>query len=422
VNGQICVTLSPRLTNLVVPAYLAAIATDAWTILADFRAIVHPSTASIAAGTWNALVPSTNGVVDNPFLDHAFFRALEESGCASPRTGWQPQHILITDGAAQPLGLMPLFLKSHSMGEYVFDHGWADALERAGGHYYPKLQCSVPFTPVTAPKLLVPSNDPHIAQALLNASTQLAEEREASSVHATFVTGNEAETIARADDWMLRTDTQFHWHNAGFASFDEFLDTLASRKRKMIRRERREALADGLNVKWLSGSEILEAHWDAFFSFYEDTGARKWGRPYLNRKFFSLLGQYMADRVVLMLAYDGPEPIAGAINFRGRDRLYGRNWGCTREVPFLHFEVCYYQAIDYAIAHGLEVVEAGAQGEHKLARGYEPATTYSVHWIAHPGLRGAVADYLERERAAIDRNQEVLETYTPFRRGERLPG
>ena len=225
--------------------------------------------------------------------------------------------------------------------------------------------------------------------------------------------------LIEADGWLKRVDTQFHWHNDGYANFDDFLETLSSRKRKMIRRERRDALSDGLTVKWLSGSDLKEHHWDAFYDFYEDTGARKWGRPYLNRKFFSLLNQTMADAIVLMLAYDGDTPIAGAINFVGKDRIFGRNWGCTRDVPFLHFELCYYQAIDYAIAHKLAVVEAGAQGEHKLARGYAPSTTYSVHWLAHPGLRAAVADYLEQERRTVERNQDVLDQYTPFRKGER---
>jgi uncharacterized protein len=384
-----------------------------------FTATVHPTTASISPEIWNALVPSTDGVPDNPFLDHAFFRALEESGCATPRTGWQPQHIVVADSEGTPQGLMPLFLKSHSMGEYVFDHGWANALERAGGSYYPKLQCSVPFTPATAPKLLVPSQSIDVKAALLSTAQQLASQRNASSVHATFVPPEEADLV-EASGWLKRLDTQFHWHNEGFATFEEFLETLSSRKRKTIRRERRDALADGLTVKWLSGPELREEHWDAFFDFYEDTGARKWGRPYLNRRFFSLLGQYMADHVVLMLAYDGSEPIAGAINFVGRDRIFGRNWGCTRDVPFLHFELCYYQAIDYAIEHKLAVVEAGAQGEHKLARGYAPATTYSVHWIAHSGLREAVRDFLEHERDSVRENQEILDQYTPFRKGERL--
>jgi predicted N-acyltransferase len=381
-------------------------------------ATIHPSTASIPAEHWNSLVPGTNEVPDNPFLDHAFFLALEESGCANGRTGWQPQHILLRNEEGTALGLLPLFLKTHSMGEYVFDHGWAQALERAGGHYYPKLQGAVPFTPVTAPKLLVPSDSLEIRAALLSTAEELARQRNASSVLLTFLPNEDAATAA-ASGWLSRVDTQFHWHNNDYPSFDAFLETLSSRKRKVIRRERRDALADGLTIRWLSGSDIKEHHWDAFFDFYEDTGSRKWGQPYLNRKFFSLLGQYMADRVLLIFAYEGDEPIAGAINFIGKDRLYGRNWGATREVPFLHFEVCYYQAIDYAIAHGLKVVEAGAQGEHKLARGYTPVATHSAHWIAHPGLRDAVADYLEAERPAVEREQEALEGFTPFRRGER---
>ncbi|MCR6634842.1 GNAT family N-acetyltransferase [Devosia sp.] len=384
----------------------------------ELSATIHPSTASIPAEQWNSLVPGTDGVPDNPFLDHAFFLALEESGCANGRTGWQPQHILIKDEAGTAVGLLPLFLKTHSMGEYVFDHGWAQALERAGGHYYPKLQGSIPFTPVTAPKLLVPSDSLEIRAALLSTAEELARQRNASSVHLTFLPGEDAAT-ATASDWLSRVDTQFHWHNDGFPTFDAFLETLSSRKRKVIRRERRDALADGITIRWLNGRDIEEHHWDAFFDFYEDTGSRKWGQPYLNRKFFSLLGQYMADRIVLIFAYDRNEPIAGAINFIGKDRLYGRNWGATREVPFLHFEVCYYQAIDYAIAHGLRVVEAGAQGEHKLARGYTPVSTHSAHWIAHPGLREAVADYLEAERPAVTHEQSVLETFSPYRRGER---
>ena len=381
------------------------------------RATIHASTADIPAEVWNGLVPSTGGVPDNPFLDHAFFLSLEESGCATRRTGWQPQHILIEDDDGKPVGLLPLFLKSHSMGEYVFDHGWADAFERAGGHYYPKLQGSIPFTPVTAPKLLVPSGSAAIRRALLTTAETLCDRVGASSVHATFVPEDEA-ALAAAADWLVRYDTQFHWHNQGFSTFDDFLGTMSSRHRKVVKRERRDALADDLTVKALSGDELTEAVWDAFFEFYEDTGGRKWGRPYLNRRFFSLLGERMADRVVLIIAYDGRRPIAGALNLRGADTLYGRNWGATRHVPFLHFEVCYYQAIDYAIAHKLAVVEAGAQGEHKLARGYEPTTTRSIHHISNPGLRRAIADYLVRERASVTHEQEVLDRYTPFRKGE----
>jgi len=387
----------------------------------QITATVCGSTAEIPAQVWNGLVPGTAGVPDNPFLDHAFFLALEEAGCATGRTGWLPQHIVLSDDTDTALGLMPLFLKSHSMGEYVFDHGWADAYQRAGGAYYPKLQSAVPFTPVTAPKLWVPSGEPALRTALLSTTEELAGRLNASSVHATFVPETEAE-IATGAGWLKRLDTQFHWHNQGYESFEGYLDTLASRKRKTIRRERRDALADGLEVEWVTGADLKERHWDAFYDFYEDTGSRKWGRPYLNRKFFSLLGERMADRVVLMLAREGDDYIAGALNLLGKDTLYGRNWGATRDVPFLHFELCYYQAIDFAIAHKLKRVEAGAQGEHKLARGYEPSTTVSIHWLAHPGLRHAVADFLNRERAAVAREQEVLNQFTPFRKGERPPG
>jgi uncharacterized protein len=381
------------------------------------RASVHTTTASIPAHVWNSLAPGADRP-DNPFLDHAFFLALERSGCATARTGWQPQHLLLEDGEGTPIGLMPLFLKSHSMGEYVFDHAWADAFSRAGGNYYPKLQCSVPFTPVTAPKLLVPSGNLAYERALLSTAETLAERQDVSSVHATFVPEAESDLAAEAG-WLTRLDTQYHWHNDNFSSFDDFLETLASRKRKAIRRERRDALADGLRCEWITGSDLKEHHWDAFFDFYEDTGSRKWGRPYLNRRFFSDVSAAMADRILLIFAYDGPRPIAGALNFIGNDTLYGRNWGTLRNVPFLHFEVCYYQAIDFAIAHKLKTVEAGAQGEHKLARGYAPATTRSIHWIGHPALKSAISDYLRRERASVVREQEALDEYTPFRKGER---
>jgi predicted N-acyltransferase len=383
----------------------------------DLRATVHASTAEIPAADWNSLVPSTDGRPDNPFLDHALFLALEESGSATGRTGWQPQHLVLRGADDRPLGLMPLYLKSHSQGEYVFDYGWADAFQRAGGSYYPKLQCAVPFTPVTAPKLLISNNDPSLKAGLLNAAELLAERTGVSSVHATFVTEDEA-GLAHDTGWLLRHDTQFHWHNPGFDSFEQFLETLSSRHRKVTRRERRDALADGLTVRWITGADLTEEVWDAFFAFYMDTGSRKWGRPYLNRRFFSLLSAAMADRVLLILAYDGDEPVAGTLSLIGKDTLYGRYWGATRQVPFLHFELCYYQAIDFAVAHGLTTVEAGAQGEHKLARGYEPTTTRSVHWIGHPGLRAAVADFLERERNAVDQEQRVLANYTPFRKGD----
>ena len=375
------------------------------------------SIAEIPAEVWNGLAPSHDGVVDNPFLDHAFLLALEQSGSASNRTGWQPQHLVLSNASDDILGVMPLYLKSHSQGEYVFDHGWADAFQRAGGDYYPKLQCSVPFTPVTGPRFL--ARDEPSRTALLRTAEMLATRNNVSSIHATFVTESDAE-LARSSGWLVRHDTQYHWHNNDFASFEEFLETLSSRHRKVTRRERRDALAaEGLTVKWLTGSDLTEAVWDQFFEFYQDTGSRKWGRPYLNRRFFSLLSAAMANRVLLMFAYDGDEPIAGTFSLIGHDRLYGRYWGATRNVPFLHFELCYYQAIDYAIAHKLAVAEAGAQGEHKLARGYEPTITRSVHWIGHPGLRDAIARFVAQERTSVAREQEQLERYTPFRHGER---
>lgn len=384
----------------------------------ELTATIASSTAEIPVEVWNRLVPGTGGQPDNPFLDYAFFLACEESGSATRRTGWQPQHIVLSEPGGDPIGLMPLFLKTHSQGEYVFDHSWANAYERSGGSYYPKLQSAIPFTPVTAPKLWARSDNREIKTALLRTAETLAQRIDASSVHATFVPEDE-EKLAGKSGWLMRHDTQFHWHNDSFSSFDDFLETMSSRHRKSVRRERREALADGLTVKWLTGSDITEEAWDAFFAFYMDTGSRKWGRPYLNRKFFSLLGQAMADRVVLMIAYDGDEAVAGTLNLLGRDTLYGRYWGATREVPFLHFELCYYQAVDFAIAHGLKTVEAGAQGEHKLARGYAPATTRSIHWIGHPGLRHAVANFVEEERRSVTREQAVLDGLTPFRKGER---
>ena len=381
---------------------------------AVLSASVVSSAAEIPAAVWNGLAPSHAGVVDNPFVDHAFFLAAEQSGSATHRTGWQPQHLLLSDPAGEPIGVLPLYLKSHSQGEYVFDHGWADAFQRAGGDYYPKLQCAVPFTPVTGPRALAP--EPAHRAALLRAAEQLASQNNISSVHMTFATEEETE-LARASGWLIRHDTQYHWRNHDFGSFEDFLGTLSSRHRKVTRRERRDAL-DGLTVKWLTGPDLTEAVWDQFFEFYQDTGSRKWGRPYFTRRFFSLLGAAMGDRVVLMFAYDGDEPIAGTLSLVGHDRLYGRYWGATRHVPFLHFELCYYQAIDYAIAHKLAVVEAGAQGEHKLARGYEPTITRSAHWIGHPGLRDAVARFVAQERASVEREQQVLEQYTPFRHGD----
>jgi predicted N-acyltransferase len=374
-------------------------------------ATIAGAASEIDATVWNGLVAATDPHA-NPFLDHAFFVALEQSGSATRRTGWTPRHVVLRD-EDRIVGLLPMYEKTHSQGEYVFDHGWAQAFEQAGGNYYPKLQSAVPFTPVTAPKLLTVNDAPALKRALLTAATTYAGQRDISSVHATFVPESEA-LLAVDADWLLRTDTQYHWHNAGFASFDDYLETMSSRHRKVTRRERRDAL-DGLTVKWLTGNDLTEAAWDVFFDFYQDTGNRKWGRPYLNRRFFSLLGEAMANRVVLMIAYDGIHPVAGTLNLLGRDTLYGRYWGALQNVPFLHFELCYYQAIDFAIAHKLQTVEAGAQGEHKLARGYAPTATRSVHWIGHKGLRDAIDRFLRQERAAVLREQEQLTELTPFK-------
>ena len=383
----------------------------------ELKIAVHDGAAEIAKSDWNACASGDGGRPANPFLEHDFFLALEGSGSARTRTGWAPQHLSLTDNTGRMVALMPAYLKSHSQGEYVFDHGWAEAFQRAGGRYYPKLQISIPFTPVPAPKLLVrDAEDDGARRALLKAAEALVQEHDVSSAHATFLTDADFNVAAEAG-WLPRFDQQFHWTNQGFANFDAFLASLSSRKRKAIKRERREALADGLEIERLTGEAITEEHWDRMFDFYMDTGGRKWGRPYLNRKFFTLLGQSMADRVLLILAREGSEYIAGALNLIGGDTLYGRYWGCSRNVPFLHFEVCYYQAIDFALAHGLKRVEAGAQGEHKLARGYEPVITRSAHWIAHPELRRAIGDYLARERLEVLGDQEGMRAFTPYRRG-----
>ena len=350
---------------------------------------------------------------DNPFVSHDFLTALEESGSAITRTGWQPVPLAIDGPDGKPAAILPAYAKSHSQGEYVFDQGWADAWQRAGGQYYPKLQISVPFSPVPGPRLLL--RDTELAASLISAAEMLVQNNDLSSAHATFV--EEAQIpLFEAADWLIRTDRQFHWHNRGYASFDDFLGALSSRKRKTIRKERAAAVA-GLEIVQLSGETIEEWHWDAFWRFYQDTSNRKWGRPYLSRHFFSLLGERMADRVLLILALRDGKPIAGALNLIGSDALYGRNWGALEDVPFLHFELCYYQAIEAAIARGLQRVEAGAQGEHKLARGYEPVPTWSAHFIPNPGFRRAVAEYLEREREAVAHNIEALVEYTPFKKG-----
>ncbi|MEO1720093.1 MAG: GNAT family N-acetyltransferase [Pseudomonadota bacterium] len=354
----------------------------------------------------------------NPFVSHAFLKALEDARSVSKPTGWVPHHIVL-ESDSETLGCAPAYLKYHSQGEYVFDYGWADAYERAGGSYYPKLQIAVPFTPVPGPRLLVPDSlnaDQH-REILAAGAVEIARQRGLSSVHMTFTAEHEWHTLG-AIGFLQRTDQQFHWANDGYETFDAFLDQLASRKRKAVRKERTQALAAGLEIEWVHGRDITEAHWDAFYDFYEDTGSRKWGRPYLNRQFFSHLSATMPDACLLILARRGSRYVAGALNMIGGDCLYGRYWGCTEHHPCLHFEICYYQAIDYAIAHGLQRVEAGAQGEHKLARGYLPTPTYSAHWIADSGFRRAVADYLDHEREHVDRAITALADYAPFRKGE----
>jgi predicted N-acyltransferase len=352
----------------------------------------------------------------NPFISHAFLLALEASGSATAKTGWMPQH-LVAERDGKVVGVVPCYLKSHSRGEYVFDRGWADAYERAGGSYYPKLQVSVPFTPATGPRLLVPPGprEDQLRAALGQGLVEVCQAHRASSVHITFMPKSEWDLLA-ARGYLQRTDQQFHWENGGYASFEAFLEKLSARKRKVIRRERRDAVANGIEIVRLTGSDITEAAWDAFFAFYMETGSRKWGRPYLTRRFYSLIGQSMADRVLLVMAKRAGRYIAGAINFIGSDTLFGRHWGAIEHHPFLHFEVCYYQAIEYAITHGLKRVEAGAQGEHKLARGYLPQTTYSAHYIADPALRRAIADYLVRERAYVEAAGEELGEMSPFRK------
>jgi predicted N-acyltransferase len=353
----------------------------------------------------------------NPFVSHGFFSALEESGSACARTGWGPRHLVAKlDGAIA--GIVPCYLKSHSQGEYVFDRGWADAYERAGGRYYPKLQASVPFTPATGPRLLIRNDvdQERIAEALAAGLMALCDATTASSVHVTFARESEWKFLA-GHGFLQRTDQQFHWRNEGYASFDDFLATLNSRHRKAIKRERREALAaDGISIHALTGTDITEDAWDAFFDFYMETGSRKWGRPYLTRAFFSLVGESMSKDVLLVMVKRGGRWIAGAINFIGSDTLFGRNWGAIEHHPFLHFEVCYYQAIDFAIKRGLKTVEAGAQGEHKVARGYLPQTTYSAHYIADPDLRRAIDEYLRRERAYVAEAARELTEAGPFRK------
>jgi predicted N-acyltransferase len=373
----------------------------------DLTARIAPSVGALRQDSWDALG------CGNPFVSHAFLTALEDSGSVGPGTGWTPAPLVIEDSRGSLLAALPAHVKSHSQGEYVFDHSWADAWQRAGGRYYPKLQIAAPFTPAAGPRLLI--SDESLAVPLLNAAASICQRHDFSSAHATFVEPGQL-PFFKAAGWLERRDIQFHWHNRGYASFDDFLAELASRKRKNLRKER-EAAQDGLTIRRLRGAEIRSEHWDAFWRFYQDTGARKWGRPYLTREAFDLFGERMGDQVILLLAFDGARPIAGALNFLGPGALYGRYWGCLVDKPFLHFELCYYQAIDIAIALRLDRVEAGAQGGHKLARGYEPVETVSMHYIADAGFRAAIADYLERERAGVDFDRLHLCDLTPFRKG-----
>jgi predicted N-acyltransferase len=355
----------------------------------------------------------------NPFLSYDFLHSLETSGCVQADTGWQPQHIILyhSDDEDDLLAVMPLYLKSHSQGEYVFDHGWADAYERAGGRYYPKFQSSIPFTPATASKLLIKdcADNQHLKEALISTAIQFTRNAEISSFHLTFVPEHEVQSYAKMG-LLIRNDQQFHWFNKGYKTFDDFLAALSSRKRKQIKKERRSALESGIKIYHFTGSELCEEHWDAFYEFYIDTGNRKWGQPYLNRQFFSEISSRMADKIILMLCERDGNYIAGALNFLGVDTIYGRHWGCIEDHPFLHFETCYYQAIEYAITHKLGCVEAGAQGPHKIARGYEPTKTYSAHYLRDEGFHRAVESFLQMETREVNAHIDYLGERTPFRK------
>ena len=379
----------------------------------EFTLTLHRRIAEIPAAEWDLCAGDAN-----PFVSHAFLSAMEDSGSTDARTGWLPQHAVLRGPDGAVMAAAPMYAKTHSYGEYVFDHGWAQAFERAGGKYYPKLQVAAPFSPVPGPRLLIRPDSGVPVSALAGALVQACEQLDLSSVHVTFCTEDEWTALGDAG-WLQRIGTQFHWDNAGFSSFDDFLGALNSRKRKVLRRERRDANACGLEFLTLSGAAITEAHWDAFYRFYQSTVDRKWGSAYLTRKFFSLLGERLGDKVVLMLATEGGRPVAGALNLRGADTLYGRNWGCVGDYPFLHFELCYYRAIDFAIEHGLKRVEAGAQGRHKIQRGYLPQTTYSAHWIGHGGFRRAVENFLREERDDVRAEMAALAEQSPFRE-ERL--
>ncbi|QQA42610.1 GNAT family N-acetyltransferase [Pelagovum pacificum] len=378
----------------------------------------HPSLDDIAPADWDACAcpeSADGGRPSDPFTSYRFLKALEDSGSVGPGTGWQPRYLVARQGG-EMIAAAPLYAKSHSQGEYIFDFNWAHAYENAGGEYYPKLQIAVPFTPATGRRFLTrPGQEMTGMSALVQGTVQIAADNGLATAHATFCT--EAEALAGAEMGLLhRITQQYHWHNEGYADFDGFLDALSSRKRKNIRKERRQAQDFGGEIVSLTGDEIEPWHWDWFWRFYQDTGSRKWGTPYLTREFFDIAQETMRDDMLLCLAIREGRPVAGALNFIGRERLFGRYWGCLEHHPCLHFELCYYRAIDYAIAHGLDTVEAGAQGEHKLARGYLPVTTHSLHWIGDANFRDAIARYLRAERNAVDEEIEVLTSYGPFRK------
>ncbi|MBB4198564.1 GNAT family N-acetyltransferase [Rhodoblastus sphagnicola] len=397
--------------------------------MSNFRLRIAQDIAEVAPDAWDACAnpcfgtqPSADsqheeygGERFNPFLTHAFLHALETTGCVGGRTGWSPVHVLVESGD-RLVACAPAYLKSHSQGEYVFDHGLADAYARVGGRYYPKLLCATPFTPVTGRRLLVAAGAPEAArEKVLDGLRQLSAKIGASSLHVNFADAPDMDFL-RGSGLAARKGQQFHFINRGYASFDDFLGALASRKRKAIRKEREQALSAGITVEWATGADLKEEHWDAFFAFYIDTGARKWGRPYLTRAFFSALGEKLKHRVLLVLARREGRLIAGALNLIGDDALYGRNWGCIEDHPCLHFELCYYQAVDFALSRGLKRVEAGAQGEHKLARGYEPVATFSAHEFRDPRLAHAAEDFFAREAEAVDEAIADYAEHAPFRK------
>ena len=379
---------------------------------------VVSSIGEVGAAAWNACAnPKNSDIAYDPFVSFAFLDALETSESAVAGTGWTPYHLVLEhEDQSGVLGVVPMYLKNHSSGEYVFDYGWAEAFERSGGRYYPKLQISVPFIPATGRRLLIgETDDPRqLENYLLGGVMQLAEKMSVSSIHITFAEKSQWDHMGELG-FLQRTHKQFQWQNDDYQTFDDFLGALSSKKRKNIRRERRGALADGITIEMLTGADIQEQHWDAFYRFYVDTGQRKWGTPYLTRHFFSTIGETMPDDILLVMCKRDGEYVAGAINFIGSECLYGRNWGCIEDHPFLHFEVCYYRAIEFAIERGLRRVEAGAQGSHKLARGYMPSHTYSAHWIVNSSFRNAVDDYLQEERQHVQEEIDEIETHSPFR-------